>query len=1151
LQEDQARSIFLQALEHEPERWPEFLSGACVTDAGLRERVEQLLEAHRAMGEIDDRHLATMAPPPSAALLEGPGTVIGQYRLLEQIGEGGFGIVYMAEQTQPVRRKVALKIIKPGMDTRRVVARFEAERQALALMDHPNIAQVYDAGATATGRPFFVMELVRGIPITNFCDQHRLPVKERIELFVTVCKAVQHAHQKGVIHRDLKPSNVMVTVHDDKQVVKVIDFGIAKAVGQQLTEKTLFTNFAQLIGTPPYMSPEQAQMSGLDVDTRSDIYALGVLLYELLTGVTPFDQTRLRTAAIDEVRRIIREEEPQRPSTRLSTADVSTTEVSARRGTDPRRLSQLIRGELDWIVMKCLEKDRNRRYDTATGLATDLVRYLNNEPVLACPPSLAYRLRVFARRHRASLSTAALLLAIALFGCAMTVWQAYKVGAARNAAVRLQLELLKERQNAAEERANEISRDLEKLNRANASIESARSHVDFGEWAKAHADLSEALRLRPDHSSAWLARGDIYARLGLWDQADADFRQAWRLQEPSSINALYLHALLRLYTGDEAGYRDICERIVKKFDSTAQPRPWEKEEIARACLLAEKPILEPDRLVTLAERAVESGRSAIRLASLGTALYRAGQFESALGRLQEAKLADPGWETTWMDSVAAMAHHHLGRPDLAKKALGAAADSLDRRLRLQFDNRGASRNARWWDEAQGQLFFREAKHWIEGALPQEDPRQWCTRGDSLAALERYSLAIASYSRAVELDPHFDLALYRRADAFTGLGDWPNALADYERIRSQQPEQASINNDLAWRLCTCPDAKYRNYERAAELARKAVALDSTKAPLWNTLGLALYRLGNWPGSVRAILESMRLSRASEVRDWLLLAMCEWQLGHKDRGRQLLQPAARWVGAPESRAYYVGELLEEAVALMGRPAPLPAFALTGSPVDPTAYTLLLDIQPRAAWAYVLRGGACAEMKQWDQAAADLRRANEIEPNNARWWYLQAAASLGAGDQEGYLRTRAAMLEQFRPISTPYVATNLCYIGVVLPATPDEATALLRLADISLASTPNNPRVRGAVNYRAGRYEAAIADFDRAAPVYPRRAWDWLFLAMAQAKLGQAALAKKSLQEADQWIERANQPGTTGPPVQWMRWSETVEVIQIRKEAKELIR
>src|SRR5499433_1730678 len=332
--------IFKAAVKLPPDRRAAYLDEACGPDAELRSEVESLLHAHDATGGFLEHVPA--GPDPTEdyrPIAERPGTVIGPYKLMEQIGEGGFGLVFVAEQQQPIRRHVALKILKPGMDTRQVIARFEAERQALALMDHANIAHVFDGGETISGRPYFVMELVRGIPITRFCDENHLPVRERLELFLSVCQAVQHAHQKGSIHRDLKPSNVLVTLHDDRPVVKVIDFGIAKATGQQLTDKTLFTNFAQLVGTPLYMSPEQAQMSGLDIDTRTDIYSLGVLLYELLTGTTPFDRERLRTVGYDEMRRIIREEEPPRPSTRLSTLGQAAATVSANRRSEPRRLS--------------------------------------------------------------------------------------------------------------------------------------------------------------------------------------------------------------------------------------------------------------------------------------------------------------------------------------------------------------------------------------------------------------------------------------------------------------------------------------------------------------------------------------------------------------------------------------------------------------------------------------------------------------------------------------------------------------------------------------------------------------------------------------------------------------------------------------------
>jgi serine/threonine protein kinase/Flp pilus assembly protein TadD len=410
-----ARSIFLAAVEnHPPQQWQTFLDQVCAGDSDLRARVEVLLQGHAAANSLLDRPSPGLLATVDEPITERPGTVIGSYKLMEQVGEGGMGLVFVAEQQHPIRRKVALKVIKPGMDTRQVIARFEAERQALALMDHPNIAKVLDGGETASGRPYFVMELVKGVPITEYCDQNQIPIRERLHLFPHVCQAVQHAHQKSIIHRDIKPSNVLVMSHDGKPVVRVIDFGVAKAIGQHLTEKTLYTHYAQLIGTPLYMSPEQAGQSGLDVDTRSDIYSLGVLLYELLTGMTPFDKERFKEAGYDEIRRIIREEEPPRPSTRICTMGQASTSISTQRKSDPRTLSQLIRGELDWIVMKALEKDRNRRYETASAFATDVQRYLNDEPVQACPPSAWYSLRKFAKRHRAGVATGALITAILL-----------------------------------------------------------------------------------------------------------------------------------------------------------------------------------------------------------------------------------------------------------------------------------------------------------------------------------------------------------------------------------------------------------------------------------------------------------------------------------------------------------------------------------------------------------------------------------------------------------------------------------------------------------------------------------------------------------------------------------------------------------------
>jgi WD40 repeat protein/serine/threonine protein kinase/Flp pilus assembly protein TadD len=422
-------SIFNAALEKgtTTERQA-FLETACGGNRELQARVQLLLEADaRERGLLDRsaplqfcpdargggvRNNATGELVPFTPL----GTIIaGRYKLMEKIGEGGFGLVYVADQHEPIRRRVAVKIIKPGMDSAQVIARFESERQALAMMDHQNIAKVHDAGATDDGRPFFVMELVHGIPITEYCDANKLTPRQRLQLFMPVCHAIQHAHQKGIIHRDIKPSNILVKMYDDKPVPKVIDFGVAKAIEQRLTERTVYTQFGTLVGTFEYMSPEQAEMNAFGVDTRSDIYSLGVLLYELLTGSTPLERARLRAAGFDEIRRIIKEEEPPRPSARLSTSQ-TLAKVAAARHTEPAKLTKLVRGELDWVVMKCLEKDRTRRYETANGLARDVERYLKDEPVQACPPSASYRFSKFARRHKGPVLAAALVLGALVVG---------------------------------------------------------------------------------------------------------------------------------------------------------------------------------------------------------------------------------------------------------------------------------------------------------------------------------------------------------------------------------------------------------------------------------------------------------------------------------------------------------------------------------------------------------------------------------------------------------------------------------------------------------------------------------------------------------------------------------------------------------------
>jgi serine/threonine protein kinase len=498
-----------------------FLAQACGNDSHLRQQLLSLLQAEADEGDSDFLKRTPLLRS-TALVTEKPGDRIDRYKLLQQLGEGGCGVVYMAEQEEPVRRRVALKVIKLGMDTKSVIARFEAERQALALMDHPNIAKVLDGAATEAGRPFFVMELVRGIKVTDYCDQNNLSTEQRLELFTQVCHAVQHAHQKGIIHRDLKPSNILVTLHDGVPVPKVIDFGIAKATSdQRLTDKTIFTAFEQFIGTPAYMSPEQAEMSGLDIDTRSDIYSLGVLLYELLTGRTPLDADELLRSGMSEMRRKIRETEPPRPSTRLSTmhaADLST--IAKHRQAEAPRLIHLVRGDLDWIVMKCLEKDRARRYETANGLAADIERYLSSEPIAARPPSGFYRLQKMVRRNKATFTAAAAIAVMLIVGVVMSTWQAVRATTEKRRAdeqaaiatsiTRYLQQMLgsitpssgKSFDYTVRQLLDDYAADLEKQLPNHPEVEAAlqttlgESYAVLGERDKAQNHLSRALELR-------------------------------------------------------------------------------------------------------------------------------------------------------------------------------------------------------------------------------------------------------------------------------------------------------------------------------------------------------------------------------------------------------------------------------------------------------------------------------------------------------------------------------------------------------------------------------------------------------------------------------------------------------------------------------
>ncbi len=568
------RRIFDEASERSGDARRLYLDQECGPDAELRSRVEGLLLS----AERDDEFLASptedssaMAGTISRPLSEGPGTMIGPYKLLQQIGEGGFGAVFMAEQERPVHRIVALKIIKLGMDTHQVIARFEAERQALAMMDHPNIARVLDAGATQTGRPFFVMDLVKGEPIAEYCDKNNLTIQDRLRLFEQVCAAVQHAHTKGIIHRDLKPGNILVSSQDGQAMVKVIDFGIAKATASKLTEKTLYTEHRQLIGTPEYMSPEQAEGS-MDIDTRTDVYSLGVLLYELLTGTTPFTSKELRSAAYGEIQRIIREVDPPNPSTRLSRSGETLAGVAARRHTEPRRLGAIVRGELDWIVMKALEKDRKRRYDSASGLGMDVGRYLAGHAVLAAPPGAVYRTKKFVTRHLGVVAASGAVAAALAIGMAGFAWQASIAQHERDAARQSQRAEAQQRQEAEAQRAlAESQREVatqqaaratainsfmqQMLLSADPELGGSRDVTVVQMLSKASGLASKSLKSQPRvEAAARTFLGNTFRSLGMVNESFTELNRALAMRsagiESNTLaHAETLRALARLTEG--------------------------------------------------------------------------------------------------------------------------------------------------------------------------------------------------------------------------------------------------------------------------------------------------------------------------------------------------------------------------------------------------------------------------------------------------------------------------------------------------------------------------------------------------------------------------------------------------------------------------
>jgi serine/threonine protein kinase/tetratricopeptide (TPR) repeat protein len=807
---------------------------------------------------------------------ESVGTRIGPYELLQQLGEGGMGVVWVAEQEQPVKRRVALKVIKPGMDSAQVIRRFSAERQALALMDHTSIAKVLDAGTTPDGRPYFVMELVKGVPITKYCDELNLPLRERLGLFVPVCQAIQHAHQKGIVHRDIKPSNVLIAIQDGKPVPKVIDFGVAKALHQRLTDRTMYTEIGAIIGTLEYMSPEQAELSALDIDTRADVYALGVLLYELLTGTTPLDRSRLRQAAFEEMLRIIREVEPPKPSTRLVASKEALANLAARRRTDPARLTKEVRGELDWIVMKALEKDRTRRYETASGLSRDVEHYLADEPVEACPPSTLYRLRKFARKHRAVMATATAFVALLAAGALVSTWQAVKATKAEILAVHAREEEALQRQKAEEQRSKAEAAErqakaaLEAETRVRKQLRVALDSLTddvverlfarqptLGETEKAFLrkvltlyeefprEQDQAADARALRATGYMKVASIQNTLGQETDAEAAFRTAetllTKLKEEFPASTEY-----RLALWDA---RNSLAELLQNRGKT------EEAETVLRNLVAEAETM-------LAGSPKDPGYNH----TLGAALLNLGNFLMEQDRIDESaslyRRALSVLEPAATDAKArprtklylSSCYNNLGSIARRRSDLGAAEGSLKRALEIRaqlaaeypdepehriylantHNNIGIIQRQRGdLEEAEGSfrngLNLREQLVADSPGVPiyrQDLARTALMLGDLLLARNRSEAALAAYDRAIEA-----------ASVVHRQGNWPAILQDLQgagrtgRARSldqsQRFAEAVAEWDKALKLVAPSARGPLQLRRAASLARSGDYALATK------------------------------------------------------------------------------------------------------------------------------------------------------------------------------------------------------------------------------------------------------------------------------------------------------------------------------------